>query len=164
MKAIDISNTKKFTQALFAGDDFDTFAVAEAKFDTLIHVEIDGHTNPEFLEKPEDTVSSETAACEKGIALWTDVRKLCYQVVSGKRLPVRFKVVLMVPKDKTESFLKNSGVMMKASDVGALSLNIKYEAGKISCVTGTALKTFTMDKSLEEAWDASMQKFLAKFC
>lgn len=149
MKATEITNIKKFTGDLFAGEGFDSFAVAEASFTTRISVDIDGHVNQ--------------GAEERELALWSEVKKLCYQVVSGKQLPVRFKIVLMVPGSKIESFIRNSGVPVRPEDVGALSLNIRYESGKLECTTGTALKTFTLDKSLENAWDASMAKFLGKY-
>ena len=38
-------------------------------------------------------------------------------------------------------------------------LNIRFENGKLSCTTGTSLKLFTLDKSLDQAWDRMVQKF-----
>ena len=49
---------------------------------------------------------------------------------------------------------------MHAEDVQGLYLNIRYDGKHLSCITGTSFKTFTLDKSLEHAWDEMVQKFL----
>ena len=40
-----------------------------------------------------------------------------------------------------------------------LYLNIRYEEGELYCITGTALKFFTLDKALEVQWDESVREF-----
>lgn len=44
-------------------------------------------------------------------------------------------------------------------DVNGLALNIRYEDGNIICTTALSLNLFTMDKSLEHAWDQMVQRF-----
>ena len=39
-------------------------------------------------------------------------------------------------------------------------LNIRYEEQILRCVTGISLKVFTMDKRIEQGWDAWMGQFL----
>ena len=46
-----------------------------------------------------------------------------------------------------------------SADVQGLYLNIRFEDGLLQCVTGTSLKTFSMDKSLEKLWDQTAMKF-----
>ncbi len=158
MKSIEIGNIKKFTSALFVGGDFDTFCVAEASMSTLINVTIDGHTNPEFLKTEDGTVPDISP-----IIKWSEIKSLCYDVIKGTRLPLKFRIILMVPEAKVGSFITNAGLDIRPEEVGTLALNIRYEAGKLTCITGTSLKAFRPDKTLEEAWDASMMKFLGRF-
>ena len=40
-----------------------------------------------------------------------------------------------------------------------LYLNIHFENGRLSCVTGTSFKTFTLDKTLEHVWDEYAERF-----
>ena len=39
-------------------------------------------------------------------------------------------------------------------------LNIHFDGTRLSCITGTSFKTFTMDKTLEHAWDEMVEKFM----
>ena len=48
---------------------------------------------------------------------------------------------------------------LRPEQVQGLYLNIRYEAGMLRCVTGTALNFFTMDKSLETEWDGYVRRF-----
>ena len=48
-------------------------------------------------------------------------------------------------------------------DVQGLYLNFKYDGTKLSCTTGTSMNLFTLDKSLEQAWDKMAQRIFAKY-
>jgi len=48
---------------------------------------------------------------------------------------------------------------MKPEEIDGLFLNIHYEGSSVNCVSGTSLRTFSLDKSLEHAWDSMLQKF-----
>ena len=49
------------------------------------------------------------------------------------------------------------------ADVQELYLNFKYDGTKLSCTTGTSMNLFTLDKSLEQAWDKMAQRIFAKY-
>ena len=59
-----------------------------------------------------------------------------------------------------EKLLAQAGIPLQAGDVAGLFLNILYAEGKISCTTGTSLKIFTLDKSLDRAWDEMVRRYL----
>jgi hypothetical protein len=40
---------------------------------------------------------------------------------------------------------------------------VRYEKGNLYLITGTSIKTFTLDKSLEQVWDADMKTFLKHY-
>ena len=48
--------------------------------------------------------------------------------------------------------------VLSIQDVGGLYLNLVYENDVLNCITGTYLNIFTMDKSLEKAWDKKIRK------
>lgn len=58
-----------------------------------------------------------------------------------------------------EKLLIQQGLDLNPQDVRGLYINLKYDGTKLQCITGTALNLFTMDKSLEQAWDKMVQKF-----
>ncbi len=156
MKLYEIDNIKNFTQRLFVGTDFDEFPMVEAAFSTLIDVTIDGHAHEEFLTEEE----KQKVTFQSGVISWAKAKPLCFEILKGKRLPLRFKIVFMLPERLVRNLISNAQVNYRPEDVNALFLNIKYESGKLSAVTGTSLKVFTMDRSLEEVWDAFAGKML----
>ena len=150
MKNIEIDNIRKFTSALFVGDTFDDFRVTEASFSTLVNISIDGHINREFLgDEAEDQEAAD------GAVAWKDIKPLCYEIIKGQRVPLRFKVVFMMSADQTAQIIQSS-------NVNGLFLNVRFEEGRLYCTTGTSLKTFSLDKSIDEAWDSYMTAFLAR--
>jgi len=44
--------------------------------------------------------------------------------------------------------------------VGGLYLNVRFEKGELRIITGTAIKTFTLDKTLEQEWDIKVKAML----
>lgn len=44
-------------------------------------------------------------------------------------------------------------------DIFGLFVNFQYDGKNLTCTTGTSLKTFTLDKSLDHIWDELIQKF-----
>lgn len=65
-----------------------------------------------------------------------------------------------MPKEMTAGFLSSEHLNSSPEDINGLFLNIKFESNKLSCTTGTSLKTFSLDKSVEEAWDRYAAEFL----
>ena len=152
---IHIKDKKGFTSKLFLKEDFDSFFVTEASVTTFNTYTIDGriqkrfYTNEEYenLGKPE-------------FSRWKDIRKLCFDMIKGSKTPIRFKIVLKLPEDLTLSILESTDTLVAAGDISGLFLNIRFEDESMDCITGTSLKVFSMDKSLEEAFDRYMQKDL----
>jgi hypothetical protein len=56
--------------------------------------------------------------------------------------------------------LQQTGLNFSFADISGLFLNIVFENNEIHCISGTALKLFTMDKSLDHEWDAMIKRFL----
>ena len=152
---IHIKDKKGFTSKLFLKEDFDSFFVTEASVTTFNTYTIDGriqkrfYTNEEYenLGKPE-------------FSRWKDIRKLCFDMIKGSKTPIRFKIVLKLPEDLTLSILESTDTLVAAGDISGLFLNIRFENESMDCITGTSLKVFSMDKSLEEAFDRYMEKDL----
>ena len=65
-----------------------------------------------------------------------------------------------MPDSRVEGFLRKYDLNFKPEDINALFLNVVYEGGKMRCITGSSLKTFSLDKSLDDAWDKQMMRFL----
>ena len=45
-------------------------------------------------------------------------------------------------------------------NIQGLYLNFHYDGSTLQCITGTSLKTFSMDKSIEREWDTEVKSIL----
>ena len=115
-----------------------------------------------LLLKPTfDTFSFFDEAFEKEYSTWGEVRDFFFQVIRGKKTPLNFKFILSLAKDQFESFLTKHDLTYRPAEIQGLYLNFRYDGLALQCITGTSMNTFTMDKSVEKAWDEYVQKFFA---
>ena len=59
-----------------------------------------------------------------------------------------------------ERTIQKSTPSIAPDSVQGLYLNIRFDGTRLTCVTGTSFTTFSMDRSLEHAWDDMARKFL----
>ena len=156
MRVFEIDNIKKFTSSLFVGNAFDDFLVTEASFSTLTNITIDGHMNKEFMGEAELAMPKNRDM----VIGWRALKPLCYNIIKGQKVPLRFKIIFMMPTEVVLKFLDDEGLDFEPVEINALFLNVKFENGKLTCTTGTSMKIFTLDKSLEDAWECRMMRFL----
>ena len=159
MDYIEISKIKEFTAQLFAGNAFDEYLLSEVLISTAATFTIDGHVNESFVG--EDGMKS--AQYREGLVPWQKIRPVCYEIIKGRKVPSRFRIVLKCPEQILDQFLTTTGTQGMKEQIGGLFININYQDQKLSCTTGTALKTFSLDKSLEGLWDEYAKKLLAQY-
>lgn len=162
MIALEIKGTKNIMNALLLSEQFDSFLVEEAVITTFNTFHIDGHLVKEFysseeLEELENSHKSTVFSC------WSDIRPVCFQLIKGKKTPVSFRVVLHAAPQLIEKIAAAPECGVAASLIRSLVLNIRYDNGKVTCVTGSGFTTFIMDKSVETLWDAYVRQLLSGF-
>ena len=137
--------TKPSMSHLLLKDTFDQFSFIEGEITTFNKFTIDGYLQKDFFEeKPEDSH-----------AHWKDVREFCFQIIRGKRTPLSFKIILSLAPETDQNITG-----FRPEDIQGMYLNLSYDGLNLVCITGISMKTFTMDKSLERAWDEAAQKKL----
>lgn len=158
MKLIEIENIREFTSRLFVGEFFDNFLAVEATIYTATSFTIDGHINKEFVGDE----GMQLPEYAEGIAMWKKIKSICYDIIKGKRVPQKFKIIFKMPSYIVDAFLKRTQLNISRENVTGLYLNVNYQDGKMSCTTGASLKTFSLDKSLEQQWDEYMAAVIRK--
>ena len=64
-------------------------------------------------------------------------------------------------EDRAEKILENSGVLSRyLSEMPDMYLQIKFEKGELTMVTGITHKEFTMDKTLDRGWDDAIREWI----
>lgn len=154
MIALALTDVKECMGKLLLSETFDPFYFIEGEITTFNTFTLDGYLKKDFYDADD--------APEREYALWKDVREFCFSIIKGKRTPLSFKFVLGLSDSNIEKLLLQQELDFKPQDVRGLYINLKYDGQKLQCVTGTAMNLFTMDKSLEQAWDKMIQKFFTQ--
>ncbi len=157
MIALQLEDTKDFTSKLFLKETFDPFWVVDGSIQTHCTFLMDGHLNRDFysLEELEEShMENQPFVC------WRQLRPICFDLIKGKKTPLSFKFSFRLSDSNTEKLLAQSGVPLSPADVAGLFLNIRYKNHAVLLTTGTSLRLFTPDKSLDQAWDSMVQRFL----
>ncbi|MDD6571894.1 MAG: DUF5721 family protein [Thermoflexaceae bacterium] len=154
MISAKITNLKTFTSHLLVKDTFSGWSLVEAQILTHSVFTINGRKNPSYFtqEEQDDTDTGDYNP-------WELLRPVCYEIIKGKNLPSYFKFVFRLDACNTKKILSSLSDY-KESDIDGLFLNIKYENGSLTLTTGTSLKIFTLDKSLDKTFDAFITRFL----
>ena len=148
-----VEELKPFMALLLRGELFDGWEVTEAKVETFFELSVNGRLKKDFFEEP-DTV-------QRDFAKWGEVKEIFFQAIKGKRLPGMLRIVLAADRAWTEQILRECG--KEKEEAGAsLYLNIRYNANGCQVISGVSHEGFTLDKTLESAWDVTLQEFLKK--
>ena len=148
MIALKIPDTRDFMKKLLIADDFDTFLVSEASVTTFTTFRVDGTWHPDFFET--DAPAALT---------WKLVRPVLFGIIRGRRTPNHFRIVLKLADHNIQALLKQGDVPAPADQVDGLFLNLTYSQDTLTCTTGTSMKTFTLDRTLDRVWDDMVQRF-----
>lgn len=150
MQSFDVINRKDFMAKLLKSDLFDTFEVKEVIAHVAFKMVLDGKRNKDYFEDineaPLDTYSE--------FLTWGEIRKHVYELMTGKKLPTYFKIILSTNQEKTKQL---------SLDASTFYLNITFRDNQMSCSTGIAYKGFTLDKSADQIWDDKIKRFLLKY-
>lgn len=147
--------TKACMSHLLLKDTFDSLSLIEGEITTYNKFTVDGHIHKDFYEEAPD----------REYSLWSELRSYCLSIIKGKRTPLDFKFVLSLSREDFTGFLEQEGqdgLPYRPEEIQGLYMNLRYDGTRLVCVTGTSMNTFTMDKSLDEAWDRWVRAFYAK--
>ncbi|MEF9953981.1 MAG: DUF5721 family protein [Clostridium sp.] len=157
MVALKIAELKEFTKRLFVGEVFDTFLVREANITTFNSITIDGKIRHGYYSDEE----LELGKIER-FSSWKVLRPFCFSLIKGSKLPESFFIVLQLPPSGVEHFLADKNIKFLPELVNGLYMNIRYDDQILTCITGTSVDQFTLDKTLDREWDEAVKNFLKK--
>ena len=159
MQSFQIQDLKDFMKKLLILDTFDTFLVSEATVTTFATFHVEGSFHTDYFSDAElETLPAE----QSGYVLWKRVRPFFWELIKGKNTPLSFQIVFRLAPHNVEALIRQSGLSIQPSDVDGLFLNVRYDGSTLTCISGTSLRIFTLDKSLEHAWDEMLGRFFKK--
>lgn len=154
MIAFKLTEVKECMSKLLLSEIFDPFLFIEGEIVTYNTFTIDGRLKKEFFDAD--------AIPEREFSLWKDVREYCFALIKGRQTPLSFRFVFGLSESNIEKLLKQQNLTFTPQDIQGLYVNLRYNGTSLTCVTGTSMKLFTLDKSLEEAWDHMVQRFFTQ--
>lgn len=152
----NIKNIKKFMSALLVKDSFDEMLTTDVAITTYNTFHIDGHIKKAFYSEDEYESLGRPEVSE-----WKKLRPICFELIKGNKTPLSFKIIFRLGEKETAKLLSENNIELIPENINGLFVNIKYEDGILSYVTGTSLNVFTLDKSLEKAFDMYVSKLIS---
>ena len=143
----------RFMGKLLKSEAFDDFLLKEGMLRTGMEYRFGGKILPDYYD------TEEREKLTEGYVSWRELRPFVYDLVKGKRTPLAFSFTLLRTKGETAEILCRHSIDI-GEDSPLLFLQIRFEQGTGRIITGTARNTFTLDKSMEEAWDKEVKMFL----
>ena len=94
MIALQVLDIKLFMKQLLIGHNFDRFNISEGTITTFCTFSIDGAWQRDFLDPDHENV-----LLDREYTPWKNVREFCFSLIKGKRTPIAFKFVFMLPEE-----------------------------------------------------------------
>ncbi|MBD5097621.1 MAG: hypothetical protein HDT40_11655 [Lachnospiraceae bacterium] len=154
MKQFEIEETGKFMSELLTGERYDSFYLFEARIKTGIDYYINGKINKDFFDSDDRALM----AIEEYID-WKNIKPIVHGLIKGDKLPLSLKLILMFNRENITRLVEMNNLPISENDIGALFLNVLYEKGTLTVTTGTSIKTFSLDKTLDNVWDDTVEKY-----
>ena len=160
MITIQILSIKNFMNHILNQTTFDSFLLEQASIKTFNTFLIDGHIQKSFYSHEEQT---DYNLCPYPFSQWKDLKKICFDLLKGKRLPISFKIVLHLLPETMHKLLSDQQLPYDISLISAFILNIHYENNRLLITTGIGYQSFVMDKQADCVWDNYFLEFLKKY-
>ena len=155
MLALKIPEVGDFMKKLLTGDAFDGFYLCEGEVRTFASFSIGGRLNREYYSADEQEELG-----DREYASWPEIKPFVYSLLKGSRLPVSFALTLQLSGPNTDWLLQHCQMEEMGRQLRGLYLNIRYQRGQLTCITGMSYQTFVMDKRLEQIWDDTARRYL----
>ncbi len=159
MTAFSIPDVKEFMNIFLRTDTFDSFLLREGAITTCMTYLLDGRAKADFFS-PED--APYPLVSQEEYIPFSLVRPICFDIIKGKRTPLAFKFVFQLSAENQKRTAASIHSSLSPEDISGMYLNLKYQNQQLICTTGFSCHIFSMDKSLEYAWDDMVKRFFRK--
>ena len=155
MLSLKINDIKITMAHLLLKETFDEFLLEDSKVVTFAAFEINGKRNLNWYDDDEKENQLQP------LLYWSEARDFLFDYIKGKKTPEYMKISLKASRECAEKILENSGVLSRyLSEMPDMYLQIKFEKGELTMVTGITHKEFTMDKTLDRGWDDAIREWI----
>ena len=155
MISYNVSEVRKCMNELLLKNTFDFFLLQEVTINTFASFHIDGHRLDDFYTDVELEQMDE----RDSLMPYELFREWCYNIIKGKKAPLSFQIIFALPSRIVEQIALANELSVTANDTHLVAI-FRFVDGSLTITTGTSMKEFSLDKSLEHAFDKWMFDFL----
>lgn len=157
MIALKINDIKNFMARLLIKNDFDEYIVEKAEVLTAFEMVVSGRRNAGWYDTDVWEEMRRQQAEEAAWMTWGEMKFVVFDFIKGKQTPAHMKISFRLTKRLAQKLLEESGLVgLYQKEQPELLFQVRYERGELYVVTGIAFSQFTLDKTLERAWDDAM--------
>jgi hypothetical protein len=153
MTQVQLNSIKEFMNQLLRLDYFDDFLCVTGEITTFNVFSIDGFIHKDYYQDDSNLTHLEYST-------WADLKEYCHTIIKGKQAPLSLKFVFKLPDTAIDSFIEKYNLDWDKEDIQGLYLNIRFEKQQLFITTGTTLKTFSLSKDIENAWDKELMAIM----
>lgn len=158
MISLQIQDIKRFMNQLLLTNAFDHFYLFDGSITTFHTFQIQGQLHKDFFTAQEQELMD---LDHRSYAYWKEVKPICLELIKGKKTPLEFKFTFCLSKENTQKLLLSSSItQILPEQIQGLYFHVKFREKELTCITGSSLNFFSLDKTLDQAWDQMIQKFL----
>jgi len=163
MIQVQLNTIKEFMNQLLILDYFDNFPFVSGEITTFNTFSIDGFIQKDYYyqdgsHKNKEQPQENNTSLE--YSTWKDLKEYCHSIIKGKKPPLSLKFIFKLPEVAIEPFLEKYNLDYPKEEIQGLYLNIRFESQNLYITTGTTLKTFSLSKDIENAWDKELTAML----
>ena len=136
---------------LLVRDAFRSFLLLEAVIETDCRFAVSGKKNPEYYDQPRESGEEYVE--------WERIKPFCAAWLKGRTLPLGMKIVLKLNPAAYAAYLGEE--IASLEEIQSLTITILYQRRETTVTTGCMRKGFSLDHSVEQAWDRCVEKLLA---
>ncbi len=139
------SEMKTFMNKLLRGNAFDEFEIRGVEVHSFAKFEISAALDKDYLPEAE----RETG---RRFLTWPELKPYIFNIIKGTRRPKHMKFVFSLPAAQVEALHPKAA---------AYFLNLTFDGDGVFGTTASSEKSFTMDKTIDIAWEEYVRKFFA---
>ena len=157
MIQLTADDTKAFMNCLLRTEAFDNFLLYEMSIDILYHVEFSGKINEDYLSDIE-----KESYHEQNYITWADLKGQITALLKQGRTPSAMKITMSLNQKATLDIQQRLLGDKASYPVQGFLINTTFDGTQVKVTTGVNYSQFTMDKSVERAFDSMMEKFFKR--
>ena len=92
---------------------------------------------------------------------WKNIKTFAFSIIKGRKVPELLKITFVLPEAVVAKLILDNDLNFDPDCVNGLFLNVRYQDGSVTMTTASSLSTFTLDRSLDEAFERYIINFLS---